>query len=215
MLKLNKDSAVGTFVIIIAFCLVCSVLVSSAVVALGPFQQAAIANDRQVNILKVSGYNVETTVADTYAKHIEARMLDVASGNIVPEMQAQADGYNFASAAKQAGASEAIPADKDIAKIRSRAKLMPIYIAKDDNGTPTRIILPFYGQALWSTAYGYLALSTDANTVEGIVFYSHGETPGLGGEIDNPRWQAIWQGKKLENADGEKGQLMARHAPSF
>ena len=203
MLKLNKDSAVGTFVIIIAFCLVYSVLVSSAVVALGPFQQAAIANDRQVNILKVSGYNVETTVADTYAKHIEARMLDVASGNIVPEMQAQADGYNFASASKQAGASEAIPADKDIAKIRSRAKLMPIYIAKDDNGTPTRIILPFYGQALWSTAYGYLALSTDANTVEGIVFYSHGETPGLGGEIDNPRWQAIWQGKKLENADGE------------
>ena len=65
MLKLNKDSAVGTFVIIIAFCLVCSVLVSSAVVALGPFQQAAIANDRQVNILKVSGYDVETTVADT------------------------------------------------------------------------------------------------------------------------------------------------------
>ena len=50
MLKLNKDSAVGTFVIIIAFCLVCSVLVSSAVVALGPFQQAAIANDRQVRL---------------------------------------------------------------------------------------------------------------------------------------------------------------------
>ena len=122
MLKLNKDSAVGTFVIIIAFCLVCSVLVSSAVVALGPFQQAAIANDRQVNILKVSGYDVETTVADTYAKHIEARMIDVASGNIVPEMQAQADGYNFASAAKQAGASEAIPADKDIAKNVEKAK---------------------------------------------------------------------------------------------
>ena len=42
--------------------------------------------------MKVSGYDVETTVADTYAKHIEARMLDVASGNLVPEMQAQADG---------------------------------------------------------------------------------------------------------------------------
>ena len=202
MLKLNKDSVFGTFVIIIAFCLVCSVLVSSAVVALGPFQKAAIANDRQVSILRVSGYEVQTSVADTYAKHIEARMLDVDTGAFVPELQAEADGYNFATLSKQPETSEAIPAGHDVAGIRSRSKLMPVYIAKDENGEPTRVILPFYGQALWSTAYGYIALSTDGNTVEGITFYSHGETPGLGGEIDNPRWQALWVGKKLERADG-------------
>ena len=65
MLKLNKDSVLGTFVIIISFCLVCSVLVSSAVVALDPFKAAAIANDRQVSILKVSGHEIEGSVAAT------------------------------------------------------------------------------------------------------------------------------------------------------
>ena len=56
MSKLNKDSVLGTFVVIVTFCLVCSVIVSSAVVLLDPFKTAAVANDRQVNILKVSGF---------------------------------------------------------------------------------------------------------------------------------------------------------------
>ena len=80
MLKFNKDSVFGTFTVIIGLCLVCSVLVSSAVVALGPFQQAAINNDRQVNILKVSGYDIEGTVADTFNAHIEARLVDLDAG---------------------------------------------------------------------------------------------------------------------------------------
>ena len=80
---------------------------------------------------------------------------------------------------------------------------MPIYFAKDDNGQVTRVILPFYGQALWSTVYGYVAISPeDANTILGVTFYSHGETPGLGGEIDNPRWQALWVNKKLTDESG-------------
>ena len=78
MFKLNKDSVFGTFVIIVALCLVCSVLVSSSVVALGPFQQAAIANDRQVNILRVSGFEVEGSVAETYSKHIERILLSTS-----------------------------------------------------------------------------------------------------------------------------------------
>ena len=65
MSKLNKDSALGTFVIIITFCLVCSVLVSSAVVALNPFKAAAVANDRQVSILKVSGGTTKYCLADS------------------------------------------------------------------------------------------------------------------------------------------------------
>lgn len=201
MLKLNKDSVVGTFVIIISFCLVCSVLVSSAVVALKPFQEAAVANDRQVSILRVSGYPVEGSVADTYAKHIEARLLDVKTGLFVEERQAEADSYNFASLAKKPETSEAIPAEDDFGGIRTRAQFMPVYLAKNADGTVERYILPFYGQALWSTVYGYLAISTDGNTVKAITFYSHGETPGLGGEIDNPLWQAKWVDKKLYRDD--------------
>jgi Na+-transporting NADH:ubiquinone oxidoreductase subunit C len=62
-------------------------------------------------------------------------------------------------------------------------------------GSIEKVILPIYGKGLWSTLYGFLALGKDLNTVEGITFYEHGETPGLGGEVDNPNWKALWKGK--------------------
>ena len=65
------------------------------------------------------------------------------------------------------------------------------------------IILPVSGKGLWSTCYGYLALAGDKNTVKGIQFYRHGETPGLGGEIENANWTAMWKGKQILNDKGE------------
>jgi Na+-transporting NADH:ubiquinone oxidoreductase subunit C len=63
--------------------------------------------------------------------------------------------------------------------------------------------IPIYGKGLWSTLYGYLALESDANTVRGITFYKHGETPGLGAEIENPNWQKEFVGKKILDDQGE------------
>ncbi|MGN0903091.1 MAG: Na(+)-translocating NADH-quinone reductase subunit C [Succinivibrio sp.] len=205
MSKLNKDSVLGTLVIIVTFCLVCSVLVSSAVVALDPFKKAAVENDRQVNILKVSGFEVKGSVKDTFAKHIESHLIDVESGAIADGnfTKAQIEGYNFASLAKKPETSVKIAKDHDVAGILTRSKLMPVYFAKDDSGKVVRVILPFYGQALWSTVYGYVAINPiDANTIMGVTFYSHGETPGLGGEIDNPLWQTKWVNKKLVDENG-------------
>ena len=51
--------------------------------------------------------------------------------------------------------------------------------------------------------YGFIALDKDLITVSGITFYAHGETPGLGGEIDNPRWQKIWRGKQAYDPQGD------------
>ena len=48
---------------------------------------------------------------------------------------------------------------------------------------------------------GFLSLDKDANTVRGFNYYAHGETPGLGGEIDNPKWIAQWPGKKVFSED--------------
>ncbi len=212
MLKLNKDSVFGTFVVTIGLCLVCSVLVSSAVVALGPFQQAAIANDRQVNILRVSGFDIEGSVAETYQKHIEAKLLDVATGKFTDASSAEADAFNFQSLAKNPDYNVAIPAEEDTAKIRTRTKLMPVFLSKDEAGQIVRYILPFYGQGLWSTMYGYVAVGPDGNTIQAVTFYSHGETPGLGGEIDNPNWQAQWVGKKIFKEDGTLGFIIKKNA---
>ena len=72
-----------------------------------------------------------------------------------------------------------------------------------------RIILPVHGYGLWSTLYGFIALQSDANTVAGIGFYEHGETPGLGGEVDNPRWKSQWPGKQVYR-DGEAAIALAK-----
>lgn len=88
-----------------------------------------------------------------------------------------------------------------------------MFIARDADGGIERVILPVHGYGLWSTMFGFLALEPDLNTVAGIGFYEHGETPGLGGEIENPRWQANWEGKRLFDEQGrfalriERGQV--------
>ena len=80
---------------------------------------------------------------------------------------------------------------------------MPIYRRKSPSGETEAWCIPISGYGLWSTLYGFLALEPDLNTVKGITFYSHAETPGLGGEVDNPSWQAQWPGKQILDARGQ------------
>jgi Na+-transporting NADH:ubiquinone oxidoreductase subunit C len=36
-----------------------------------------------------------------------------------------------------------------------------------------------------------------------VTFYDHAETPGLGGEVDNPRWKDSWKGKQAIDETGK------------
>ena len=76
-------------------------------------------------------------------------------------------------------------------------------MVKDTEGKVTAVILPVHGYGLWSTLYGYLAVKPDGREVQGLQFYDHAETPGLGGEVDNPRWRGLWPGKLLTDDGGE------------
>ena len=44
--------------------------------------------------------------------------------------------------------------------------------------------------------------AVDINTIRGLVYYEHAETPGLGGEVDNPNWKALWDGKMAFDESG-------------
>ena len=81
------------------------------------------------------------------------------------------------------------------------------------DGQVDEIILPIEGKGLWSVLYGYIALAPDGNSVRGITFYEHGETPGLGGEVDNPRWKALWPGRKVYDERG-RVQIMVKKGPA-
>jgi Na+-transporting NADH:ubiquinone oxidoreductase subunit C len=76
-----------------------------------------------------------------------------------------------------------------------------IYQSKD-NDKVTGYAIPIAGKGLWGTMYGYFAIEPDAETVKGITFYRHKETPGLGAEVDKEWFQSNFVGKKLIDTNG-------------
>ena len=67
----------------------------------------------------------------------------------------------------------------------------------------SRSCCPIEGAGMWGQLAGFIALDRDGNTVRGLTFYDQKETPGLGGEISNPKWQALWQGRRAYDANWE------------
>lgn len=203
MSKFNKDSVGGTISIVVLLSLICAIIVAGSAVLLKDTQDEQKALDKQRNILSVAGLLKADTasgqIKDIFAKNIEARCVELHSGNYV-QCPANFDAKN---AAKDPAQSTAIPAEADKAGLRTRANLAEVYLVKDEQGQVNQIVLPMYGTGLWSVMYGFVSVEPDGNTIKGITYYEHGETPGLGGEIENPKWQANFVGKKLLNEQGE------------
>jgi len=197
----SKDSLFHTIKVVLGVSLVCSIVVSVAAVGLKPMQVANKIADTQKNILAVSGvdFTLKTLTAD-YAKSIDVKYVDLNTGDYVSDVAAN---YEQRIASKDPDQSIRLTGDDDIAKILRRANIAPVYMVKDDNGEVSRMILPIHGAGLWSTMYAFVALNPDGNTIEAITYYDHGETPGLGGEVANPKWRALWEGKKIYDQRGE------------
>lgn len=196
----GKNESVGkTLLVAFLVCVVCGVVVATAAVSLRPVQNENKLIDKRMNILLAAGmYDASQDVNEQF-KSIERKFVDIDSGDYV-EMP---ESYDQRTAAKDPAQSERLSGDVDIAGIKNQAEVAEVYLARGNNGELSRIILPVHGYGLWSTLYGFLALEPDANTVAGLGFYEHGETPGLGGEVDNPKWKALWHGKKLYGDQGE------------
>lgn len=194
----NKDSVGGTISIVIILSLICSLIVAGSAVLLKEPQLEQKQLDKQKNILSVAGLlqadTKNTQIKEIYAKNIEPRLVDLATGDYVEST----GNFDAKQAAKDPEQSVAIAPEQDKAHLRKRAKLAEVYLVKDNNQV-TQIVLPIYGIGLWSVMYGFVSIQPDGNTIKGITYYDHGETPGLGGEIENPKWQAHFVGKKLYN----------------
>ena len=195
-----NDSRSKTLLVALLLCLVCSIVVSTAAVTLKPLQEANKALDKKRNILQIAGMMREGASIDELFEQIEARVVDLDSGEFVDGIDAQT--YDQRNAAKDPAASRALTKDEDVASIRRRAARATVYLVRDTDGLET-IILPIHGYGLWSTMYGFVALEGDARTIKGFGFYEHAETPGLGGEVDNPQWKGQWPGKLVYDENGK------------
>jgi len=186
--------------VVIAVCVVCSVLVSAAAVVLAPIQHENALRIRQRQILQAAGLLESGRDVVEQFRRITPRMIDLDTGAYL--QAGDPVDFDVAAESRRPESSKPVPGELDVAKIRRRPDAMPVYLVERE-GTIETVVLPVHGYGLWSTMYGYLALEGDGRTVKGITFYQHGETPGLGGEIDNPSWQSKWPGKQALAADGE------------
>ncbi len=187
---MSQDSVTKTIGVATGICLFCSLFVSVAAVKLRPRQVKNQRLDRIQNILQVAGLAGEEGDPEAlYQERIQPAYIDLKTGQAVSEDQYQPDQV------------ESIPAEQDLAGIKLRP-LQSVVYQRIDGQTMARLILPIQGKGVWSTLYGFLALEEDLQTVAGITFYEHAETPGLGGEIDNPNWKSSWAGKRAYDEDG-------------
>jgi len=191
---------------------VCSVLVSTAAVVLQPLQEKNRLFEKKRNIIVVSGLMDQVEEAgneeidDTYSRSVEPVILNLQTGEQIDQQTAPSflknENYRYSDLLNRPDYVNRIPDAEDIAGIAKIPTHIQIYYILS-GGQQERIILPIVGKGVWSTMYGFLALDLDGRTVKGITFYEHGETPGLGGEIQNPRWQAGWKGKQVYNDQWE------------
>jgi len=190
-----NDSIKKTFGVAATLCVVCAIVVSSAAVLLREAQEDNKLLDLKTNILASAGLLQAGIDVETQFEQITTRIVDMETGRYADSDAVDAKTYDQRKASKDPALSVELSGEEDIAKIKRRAKYSVVYTVESEQGIE-KIILPIKGYGLWSTMYGFLALESDFQTVAGIGFYEHGETPGLGGEIDNPNWKASWIGKQ-------------------
>lgn len=188
-----NESIGKTLSVALTLCVVCAVVVSAAAVILRPAQQANKALDLKTNILASAGLLQQGIDVEVQFEQISVRIVDMDSGRFSDAVDPAT--YDQRRASKDPAMSEELPPNLDPAKIKRRAKYSTVYLVEGESGLE-KIILPIKGYGLWSTLYGFLALEADLQTIAGIGFYEHAETPGLGGEVDNPNWKASWVGKQ-------------------
>lgn len=197
----DNDSVRKTLLVTLVLCVVCAVVVSASAVLLRPQQAANQALNRKANILAAAGMLRPGISVEQQFESVETRLVDLELGRFSEDLDPAT--YDQRKASRDPALSEPVPQEQDIAKIQRRAKYAQVYLVKDGEGRLSRIILPVKGYGLWSTLHGFIALEGDLNTVAGFGFYEHAETPGLGGEVDNPRWKALWSGKRVYGEDGK------------
>lgn len=217
---MQTESPKQTMIVATCLCLVCSVLVSTAAVVLRPAQQAQKTRDIQKNILKVAGIFDESRKIETQFKAVEPVLIELAGKRprIADPSEEGIDlkTYDPKKAAKKANDSVAVSPPGALPQIARREIYTIAYEIRKEDGNLDQVILPIYGKGLWSTLYGFIAVDADGQTIRGITFYEHGETPGLGGEVDNPAWKAVWPGKSAFTAVGlEHASLEALPTPTI
>ncbi|WP_066803369.1 Na(+)-translocating NADH-quinone reductase subunit C [Moraxella oblonga] len=199
-----------TLLTALVLCLVCSVLVSAAAISMKPKQDSNVLLDRNKNILMAANLfdpaKDNPSKVNELFKNVEIKLINTETGKFATDDELKSAGisdvgaYDPEKASKNPATAISLKGD-DPAQIGAVAKLLKVYLINDEAGQLKNVVLPINGNGLWGQIYGFLTLKADLNTIEGIAFYKHKETPGLGALIETPKWRATWVGKQAYEGD--------------
>ena len=198
---LPRESPVRAILVTFIVCGLCSGAIATAVTFLRPFQDVNRARERTAHIEEIVAAvpGLESVLGALSTAELRAHVVELASGADARELDPMR--FDARRAAHDPATSVALPAERDTAGIGRRAHHATVFLVHEQQ-TLRLLVLPVYGTGYISTLYGYLALESDLNTVAGLSFYEHAETPGLGSEIENPDWRRLWVGKKVRDPAG-------------
>lgn len=212
---MQRESVLNTFKVAVLLCLVCSVVVSSLAVGLRDIQQQQKEAFRQQNILTAAGLwkrdeNTKEEAKSFYKQYITPVSIDLET-NKPANVQADDKRLDPKAAARDPNwhtlVTDLGEDVRDIASIRKREHYSTIYEVREGGQLQT-LVIPIRGYGLWSTLWGFIAVDVtraaegpEAISIKGLSYYQHGETPGLGGEVENPLWTRKWPGKLVYDAD--------------
>ena len=235
----SKDSIQNTFKVAGALCVLCSLLVSVTAIGLQSIQKNNVVLDKKKNILQVAGFSMQEIKAMDPAKiesffngqdqviEVEDVVVNLETGKVATESELAGvfnktkidaiKDFDQEKIAKAIAEGLALKIDVSEIGLKEHEKFSHVYIVKNKKkGITSRYIFPVKGKGLWSTLFGFIAVDSAFQTIEGLTFYKHAETPGLGGEVDNPSWKKLWEGRMIYNESGDlaKTYVVKGAAPS-
>jgi len=202
------ENTFRTVTVALIVSLVCSILVSVTAVSLQDIQQENAAGSTLRTIVTDLDLIKEDERISAVFDRSEPILVELATGEIVPpesyDEELNLDEFDIQRIAAHPDYGMAIPEGKDIARIGRMPRYMRVFAIHERGGKQVeKYAFPIYGQGLYSTMRGVIALKPDLKTVDSVSFYEHAETPGLGGEIENSQWKNSWRGKTALDGDGK------------
>ena len=203
MLKNN----IKTYIFMFLITLVSSLLLSFSYSSLKSYTDANKKFDIRRNIIKSVGIDIKQMnkddIINDYSSNVDEIILDYSFNQVdgityddLESVEDKKTGTTYYVSRNDKNTFSTLENKKDDKSIK---KFLPVFY----HNVLEVFVFPISGKGLWSTLFGFLALDKDKNTVKGITFYKHAETPGLGGEVDKKWFQDNFVGKKIFNMTNE------------
>jgi Na+-transporting NADH:ubiquinone oxidoreductase subunit C len=201
------ESTRYTILFATAVCVVCAFVVAISAVGLSAKQEANARLYRQKNVLLAAGLlkpgddPSSAEIDRIFAENIRVGLIDLRTGAKAELPGVDPKSYDQRKVRNDTALSHEAPANS--AGLIRLPNVGAVYYVAPKEGKVEQVVLPIEGVGMWGMMSGFIALDRDGNTVRGLTFHEQKETPGLGSEIANPKWQALWFGRKAYDASWE------------